>query len=49
MKTITWMHEGKALTGNVIEETEQSYIVIVTMWEVKKHKNLVGKKFFVRK
>lgn len=49
MKTITWMHNGKALTGNVIEETEKSYIVIVTGWESKKHKNLVGAKFLVRK
>ena len=49
MKKISWMHEGKALTGNVIEETEKSYVVIVTSYEAKKHQKLIGKKFLVRK
>ena len=47
--TINFMHENKALTGKVIEENEKSYVVIIVSFESKKHKNLLGKKFLVRK
>ena len=46
---ISWLHNGKALTGNVVEEDATHYVVIVTAYEVKKHKGLVGKKFLVKK
>lgn len=48
-KEIKWIHEGKALMGKVIEESDKSYVVIVTSYEAKKHKKHLGKKWLVRK
>lgn len=52
MKTVAWLYGGKigrALMGNIVEETQESYIVIVTSSESKKDKKLEGQQFFVSK
>ena len=41
--------KGRTLMGEVIEESENVYIVKVTSWERKVDKNLVGTKMMVRK
>jgi electron transfer flavoprotein alpha subunit len=49
-KQIAWASKtGRALMGKVTEETEAGYIAEVTSYESKKDKNMIGKKFFVRK
>jgi len=48
--TIMWMAKrGGALMGKVLEETKDNYVVQVTSFERRSNKNLVGKKFLVRK
>ena len=48
-KIISFIHENKALSGKVIEEIEKSYVVVITSYESKKHKKLIGTKFLVKK
>jgi hypothetical protein len=49
-KQVRWTNKpGRALMGNIIEETDKSYVVKVTSCSHSKDAKLVGQKFLVFK